>query len=53
MDTPEARPDPIVLAQGERLALLEPKTGLITDVGVRLIDERGRFAWTGTVVATG
>ena len=53
MDTPEAQPDPIVIEQGELLALLEPRTGPLCDLRLRLIDERGTFAWTGTVVGTG
>jgi hypothetical protein len=53
MNTPEAQPDPIVLAQNELIALLEPKTGPITDLRLRPVDGRGAFQWTATQSESG
>jgi hypothetical protein len=50
MDTPEAQPDPMVIAQNELRALIEQKTGPFSDLRLRLIDERGVFGWTATLV---
>ena len=46
MDTSEARLAPISLAHDELLTLIEPTTGPITDLRMRVTDERGAFTWT-------
>jgi hypothetical protein len=53
MDTTVAPLDPIVLAQADLLAMIEPRIGPVCDLRFRLADERGAFDWTGTLAGTG
>jgi hypothetical protein len=41
MDDPNAHLDPITVPHNELLALIEPTTGPLTDLRLRLVDERG------------